>query len=181
MSGERGKEMQERGWGGFCWEGAAEGCFAAGDGVSAAADPHQPAGMWAHHSAGGTAKWQEMPGALAVAPWQESRFLPCSGVLLVSLTMSVPEPGCVGSGEVVSASALLPPCSHQGWAVGAWGSHHCWLLGWLFHRRSRRAGMKHSDKHPRCKISLAVNIWLLSGILCWKAAHTSQLLCPFQS
>lgn len=22
MSGERGKEMQERGWGGFCWEGA---------------------------------------------------------------------------------------------------------------------------------------------------------------
>lgn len=105
--------LQERFWRGdevgFAWEGTADGCFAAGGGVSAAADPHQPTGMWARHSTGVTAKWQEMPGALAVASWQECQFLPCSGHILVLLVISVPEPGCVESGKALSAGVLLAP------------------------------------------------------------------------
>lgn len=90
-----------RGQGGcFAWEGAAEDCFAAGDGIRAAADP-QP-GAQACHSTGVTQKWQKMPGDLGGVLLQESQFL-------VPLTMWVPEPGSVGSEEGV----LLPPaCSH---------------------------------------------------------------------
>lgn len=145
--------LQERFWQGdevdFAWEGAAEGCFAAGDGVSAAADPHQPPGMWTHHSTGVAAKWQEVPGALAVASWQECQFLPSSGHILVPLAISVPEPGCVESGKALPAGVLLPPCSPQGWGCGSLGVPS--LLGpWVGfpHRRSRRAGMEHSDRHP---------------------------------
>lgn len=141
--------------------------------------PTSLAGKWAHHSTGVTAKWQQMPGALAVAPWQECQSLPCP--ILVPLPMSGPERGCVKSGKADCASVLLPPCSYLGWGSGSLGVPS--LLGpWVGfpHRRSRRAGMEHSDRHPRCKLSLGVNIWLLSGILCWKAPPPS-LLCPFQS
>lgn len=74
---------------------------------------------------------------------------------------------------VWSQGKLILPvsCSYLGWGCGSLGVSS--LLGdWvdLPHRRRRRAGMEHSDRHPRTRMSLGMNIWLLSGILCWKAA-----------
>lgn len=159
MSGERGKEMQAepalqgRGWGGFCWEGAAEGCFAAGDGVSAAADPHQPAGTWARHSkvAGDARCSGSGPLALPALSWS----YPCP-----------PDHVSTRSWLWSQGQLCLPP----GMGCGSLGVPSL-LAPWVGfpHRRSRRAGMEHSDRHPRCKISLGVTIGLLSGILCWKA------------
>lgn len=121
-------EVLVRERGGSCWEGAAEGCFAAGDGLSAAADPHQPAGTWALVS--------QQSGRRCQVFWQwplGRSASSCPGHILVPLVMSVAELGCVESGTAVSASVLLPPCLHQGWGCGSLGVPSLLVLGWVFH------------------------------------------------
>lgn len=72
QSGPASGEVPVGGRGGhFAWEGATEDCFAAGDGIRAAA--HPPARLQGHGLV--TAKWQKMPGALAAVPLQEAQFL----------------------------------------------------------------------------------------------------------
>lgn len=109
----------------FPWEGAAEDCFVAGNGIGTADDP-QP-GTQACHSTGVTEKWQKMPGDLGVVPLQESQ-------VLVPLAIWVPEPGSVGSEEGV----LLPLLAHTGdGAAKGCGSHLSCILGWVLHARGQ--------------------------------------------
>ena len=91
--------------------------------------PSQTTGTWAH-STGVTAKWQEMPGTLAVVPLQEAQFLPCPGHILGPpghmwyLNLAV-----WGQGKV----CVLVPCSplpHAGnRAAGGCRPHLSWVLG----------------------------------------------------
>lgn len=162
-------EVLARGQGGFCWEGAAEGCFAAGDGVSAAGSvlqgmgsvlqliPTTPQGCGLI-----IALVSQQSGRRCQA--QECQSLPCPGDILVLLTMSVPEPGCVESGEAVSAGVLLPAVLTP--AMGLWepgGPITAVSLGGFSTRKEQKG--RHGA-HPRCKMTLGVNIWMLSELFC---------------
>lgn len=82
--------------------------------------------------------------------------MPCPGDILVLLTMSVPEPGCVESGEAVSAGVLLPAVLTP--AMGLWepgGPITAASLGGFSTRKEQKG--RHGA-HPRCKMTLGVNI-----------------------
>lgn len=117
QSGPASGEVVARGRGGcFAWEGAAEDCFAAGNGISAAADP--PARLQGHGLVMALAswKWRKMPGPFVGVP-----VLGPPGHMRY-LNMAV-----WGQGKVSCS-----PLAHAGdGAAGGCGSHPSWVLGSL--------------------------------------------------
>lgn len=155
MSGGRGMEMQaepalqERFWRGdevgFAWEGTADGCFAAGGGSVLQLIPTNLQGCGLV-----IALVSQRSGRRCQVLWQWplGRSANSCPVLVISLSCwsyQYQNLAVWSQGKL----CLLVSCLPQGWGCGSLGVPS--LLGpWVGfpHRRSRRAGMEHSDRHP---------------------------------